>query len=334
MWMMVLLLLSWFFVVPVAAQEPPTDPDHAKIVDAIVPEVEGVHKYVGQVNAEVKKALTKLETLTTQLSTLATQVGTLNTTVAAIKTSVATLTTEVAAVKSAVATVEADVATVDGKIVALDTKVSGIETDILDLPIEIAAEARGPQLLTMSVDYVRHGRHHVGSPRAATFVPDQFAYDGYRDLHLQLLLTSGGVDALAEFTTATVGGISEFYGASYRPPNNHPFRADAVHVPFPAGTIDEFSFMVLGKDMTSANAPKACDMTIAVWVDGVATNLSQSITDYDYDVDAGHLYTDPDAVDINTGSTISIGITSTDDCSSSAEPEDLFLSMNFTPATD
>lgn len=289
--MMVLLLLSWLFVVPVAAQTtPPTDPDHAKIVDALVPEIEGVHKYVGQVNTEVKKALTKLEALTTQLNTLAAQQTTLAAQVGTVKTQVTTVNTAVTALAG-------QVTTLDGKVGALDTKVTGLEGDMLALPVEIAAEGVGSQMI--SAVYYVYSHASSNSQRWK------------RSWHMPIV---AGVTARPE---------------TFAPSGQAPHGSSSFGTTFPAGYIDTFSFSAGGGPTPNDD----CDITITVRDDGEDTALSGTITDYDEDTNVS--YSDPDSIDIDAGSLMNLYVQFSDAChygKYNESPDYLAVSMNFTAA--
>ena len=308
-----LLLFSWVFVVPVAAQDPPTDPDHAKIVDALVPEIEGVHNYVGQVNTEVKKALTQLEALTTQLSTLVdqqtaladqvgtvkTQVTTVNTAVTALAGQVTTLDGKVGAVSTAVTALAGQVTALDGKVVALDTKVAGLEGDVLTLPTEIAAEGIESQLLT-TMFYLEFD----SDPLYFAFIP-------------------GSMEVYNMYSHSVYGnkppyGMSSSFGTA-----------------FPAGTIDTFSFAIGGRMPRTGKgySVKTCDITITLRDDGKDTVLSGTVTAYDYYTSVPYL--DPDTIDIEADSIINLSLAS-NGCgnyySTVQAPRYVAVSMRFTPA--
>lgn len=191
------LLLSILMVSPVAAQTgDPPPPDHAEIVE----QVRGVNDYVGQVNGEVKKALTQLEALTTQLSTLAGQQTLL-------MQEVTTLKSQVTAVSTAVSAVDGKATTLDGKVAALDTKVTGLEGDMLALPIEIAAEGVGSQMLTMR------------------------------------LKVQGASGTKQQYAAFLPGDFSK----SIEGPQGYNNFTDAFGIPFPAGRLDMFSFTTVGR---------------------------------------------------------------------------------------
>ena len=279
--MSLLLLIAGLVGSPVAAQTtPPSDPDHTKIVDAIVPKIEGVDAYVGQVNAEVKKALTKLEALTTQLRTLADQVT---------------------AVSTAVTALAGQVTTLDGKVVALDTKVTGLESDVLALPIEIAAEGVGSQLLTMQFFL------HTEQIGKTTYVP---------------ILSGWSKDSRNIWSSGTMHGTT-------------PYGSSAFGTAFPAGTLDTFSFALAGGGAYKGT----CDVTATVRDDGADTILSGTVVDYDYEADVVN-YADPDTIEIAAGSIMNLAL-SFSGCTKSPGgsqwhrydfPQYISVSVNFTPA--
>ncbi len=223
-----------------------------------------------------------------------------------VATQVAAIATALSDLDSTVSTLATDVTALSTKVDALDTKVTGLEGDVLALPVDIAAEGVGSQLLTMSLEVILFGNNKkFPKNHYAAFLP---------------------------------GNFSNGYHAGRHPldPYGGPQRKNAdFGIPFPAGTISAFSFMLFGDQSDK----KTCDVTLTIRDDGVATLLSGTITDYDGGIASKDVYADPDVIEIAAGSIINMGIAYSEGCGVSGAsnqfedtPDRIFISLHFTPA--